>query len=159
MFFAGIVRGCLGFGFSALVVASASLFINPLLAVPLVVLLEIVASIQLLFSVWRDALWKLLTFMTIGTIIGIPIGLVVLSVSPQATLKIIVSCFIFLMTSILLGGVTYKGTLTKSILTLTGIVAGLFNGVTASGGLVAATFLPLRLFPSKILEQQWLFSF
>lgn len=80
---------------------------------------------------------------------GIPIGLAVLSVSPQATLKIIISCFIFLMTSILLGGVTYKGTLTKSILTLTGIVAALFNGITASGGLVAATFLASAAFPVR----------
>lgn len=69
MFIAGIVRGCAGFGFSALLVSSASLFINPLLAVPLLVLLEVVVSIQLLFGVWRDALWKLLLFMTIGAVL------------------------------------------------------------------------------------------
>ena len=39
VFLAGIVRGCIGFGFSALVVASATQFIEPSLVVPLVVLL------------------------------------------------------------------------------------------------------------------------
>ncbi len=149
VFLAGIVRGCIGFGFSALLVVSTSLFVSPLLVVPLLVLLEIVASLHMLFSIWRDTLWKFLVFMTVGSLIGIPIGLAILSLSPQATLELIVSGIIFIMTAILLGGFTYKGALNKSILTATGIIAGVFGGVAAAGGLVAATFLASAAFPVK----------
>ncbi len=149
VFLAGIIRGCIGFGFSALLVVSTSLFVNPLLVVPLLVLLEIVASIHMLFSIWKDALWKFLVFMTIGSLIGIPIGLAVLSLSPQGILELIVSGIIFVMTAILLAGFTYKGALNKPVLMTTGIIAGIFGGVAAAGGLVAATFLASAAFPVK----------
>lgn len=149
VFLAGIIRGCIGFGFSALLVVSVSLFVNPLLVVPLLILLEIAASIHMLFGIWKDTLWRFLVFMSLGSLIGIPIGLAILSLSPQATLELIVSGIIFVMTAILLAGFTYKGSLNKPILMTMGIIAGVFNGVAAAGGLVVATFLASAAFPVK----------
>ncbi len=149
VFFAGIVRGCIGFGFSALLVASTSLFINPLLVVPLLVLLEIVASVHMLFSVWKDTLWHTLLYMTVGAMIGMPIGVYILSVAPQDILKLLVSLIVLVMTLLLISGATYKGNLNRYVLTGTGSVSGLFGGIAAAGGLVVATFLASAEFPVR----------
>ena len=149
VFLAGIIRGCIGFGFSALLVASTSLYVSPLLVVPLLILLEIVASIHLLMSTYKDALWKPLLFMGLGSVVGIPIGLAILSLSPQQLLEFIVSFIILVMTLALLTGFTYRRRLSTFILLCVGAVAGVFGGVAAAGGLVVASFLSSAAFPVK----------
>jgi hypothetical protein len=81
----GIFRGCAGFDFSPLLVAS--------------------------INIWPGSLCTFL-FMMIEAVAGISIGLIFTSVSPQTILNII-AFFIFLITSILLDGVTYNGKLTN----------------------------------------------
>ena len=51
---AGVVRGFAGFGFSALSVAGLSLMVSPARVVPAIFMLEILASLSLLRSAWRD---------------------------------------------------------------------------------------------------------
>ena len=145
----GIVRGCIGFGFSALVIASTSLFIDPVLIVPLLIILEIIASIHMLFGVWKDTLWQVLLYMTIGTLITTPVGVYILSITPQDTLRLIVSSIIFMMTLIYMRGYVYKGPLSGPVLTCVGCISGMFNGMAAVGGLVIATFLASAKFPIR----------
>ena len=149
VFLAGIVRGCIGFGFSALVIASTSLFIDPVLVVPLLVLMEITASIHMLLSIWKDTLWQVLFYMSIGALIGAPIGVYILSITDQATLRLIVSVIVFAMTLLLMRGFTYKGSLNAPALTIVGCLSGLFTGMAAVGGLVVAGFLASAQFSMR----------
>jgi len=127
--------------FSALVVASTSLFINPVLVVPSLILLEVVASLHMLLSVWKDTLWRWLFYMTVGLLMGIPLGVYILSIAPQNILRLAVSMIILVMTLLLIRGFTYKGELNFVVLGGVGIISGLFSGIAAAGGLVVATFL------------------
>jgi uncharacterized membrane protein YfcA len=54
---AGVIRGYSGFGFAMVAVTSMSLAIPPARVVPLVLILEVMASISLVPQVWRDIDW------------------------------------------------------------------------------------------------------
>jgi uncharacterized membrane protein YfcA len=58
---AGIIRGYSGFGFSMTAVVSLSLVMPPPEAVPMILLLEVAASLWLLPRVWRQIDWKSLS--------------------------------------------------------------------------------------------------
>ena len=58
VFIAALVRGYSGFGFSALTIASLSILIAPAKIVPVILLVEIVAGIGMLPSVWKHIDWR-----------------------------------------------------------------------------------------------------
>ena len=66
--FAGIVRGCIGFGFSAIVVASTSFWLPAVAVVNLVVLLEIAASVSMTTSVKDDVKPSILLPLSAGAL-------------------------------------------------------------------------------------------
>jgi len=138
---AGMVRGCIGFGFSSLVVASATLFMSPLSIVPMLALLEIAASIHMAFSTWRDAAFRPLCFMLLGASVATPMGIYVLVVLPADDISLIVSGLILVLSLLLLSGWQYKGATGGKTYTGLGIISGICNGAAAVGGLPVAAFL------------------
>jgi len=148
-FLAGIVRGCIGFGFSILVIASTSLFLNPSLLVPTVILLEVAASVHMLPSVWKDALWREMVWVVSGLLFGIPAGVYLLAVAPEPVLRLMASIIIFLLTLFVLKGSSFKGRLSAMAFVLIGVVSGFFSGVAAAGGIMAATCFTLTSLPIK----------
>lgn len=71
---AAVVRGYSGFGFAMVAVTGMSLVMPPSLAVPVVLMLEVAASLQLLPQVWRDIGWVSLRCLFIGSVAGIALG-------------------------------------------------------------------------------------
>jgi uncharacterized membrane protein YfcA len=149
VFIAGVVRGCIGFGFSALVVASTSLFLNPADLVPMVVLLEIVASLQMVIRVWRDVLRDLVVVLSIGVLLGTPVGVYFLSIAEPDALRLALSIMILAMTVILSVGYIYTGPMNRSVLASVGAVSGIFNGIAGIGGMPVAIFLASAKFPIR----------
>ena len=75
---ASVIRGYAGFGFSAIVVAGASLFLPTREVVPLVLLLEIVASLQMATQVWQHVNWRMVLSILAASVLFIPLGQYVL---------------------------------------------------------------------------------
>jgi len=138
---AGIVRGCTGFGFSALVVASSALFMPVTTVVPMVAILEIVASVHMASSTWRQAAFKPLIYLLTGTAIATPLGVYALVLLSAADIRLLLSGLIFILSLLLLSGWQYRGIVSKSSYLGMGLFAGLCNGAAAVGGLPLATFL------------------
>ena len=149
VFVAGIVRGCIGFGFSALVVASGTQFIEPTLVIPLVVLLEIAASLQMALRAWREVRWDTLRPLMYGVILGTPLGVGILSITPEDTIRLILSLMILCMTLTLGAGYVYHGPMSRTVLGGVGTVSGIFNGVAAIGGMPVAIFLASAKLPIR----------
>lgn len=141
IFFAGVVRGCVGFGFSALVVASASLFIHPALIIPMLILLELAASLHMLRGVWHEVAWKLLLTMALGVLVTTPVGVYILSIAPEPLLRLLLSLSILVLALLLASGYVYHGPLSRPVLVGVGSISGLFNGVAGIGGMPVAIFL------------------
>lgn len=139
--FAGVIRGCIGFGFSALVVALAAIFLSPKMIVPMVALLEIVASIHMATSVYRYVKWQPLLYLLLGTLITTPIGVFLLVYLPVQDIRLMLSLLIFILSMMLLSGWQYQGRVGMLSFLTMGAFAGGCNGAAGIGGLPVATFL------------------
>jgi uncharacterized membrane protein YfcA len=138
---AGIVRGFAGFGFSALTVAGMSLFFSPAQVVPAVFVLEVLASLTLLRSVWSEIHWGWLRPLLIGNALAIPLGVWMLAVVPEGPLRAIVSIVILIAAVLLLSGFKAPWSDTPALRLGTGFVSGIFNGLAAIGGMAVAVML------------------
>ena len=132
--FAGVLRGFSGFG-SAMVLAPTLAALYPLTeAVPLVVLLEVALSFQLLPAAIRAVAWREIAVLTLAAIPGLGLGAWLLGAAPQHTLRLAVSALIILFLGLLLLRIRRTGPATTPGLTATGLISGVANGATGVGG-------------------------
>ena len=76
VFFAGVVRGVAGFGFSALCFFALAPIFNAQTIVPLMFVMELMASLHLLPKVWRHIPWRWMIILSVGTLVGTPLGVI-----------------------------------------------------------------------------------
>ena len=74
-FIAGLVRGFSGFALSALVMASAVIFLAPIELIPILWFLEMAASLLMARGGWKDADRESALTLVGGNMLGWPIGL------------------------------------------------------------------------------------
>jgi uncharacterized membrane protein YfcA len=138
---AGVVRGCIGFGFSALVIASSTLFLDPTIVVPMLAVLEIIASIHMAITTWRDVERKILTYLMLGATLATPLGVYALVILPADSIRLLLSLMILVLSSLLACGWKYHGKRGPTTFFSLGLLSGVCNGAAAVGGLPVATFL------------------
>src|SRR5690606_15571735 len=68
VFAAGILRGYTGFGFAPAAVPTLALIVPPVMVVPLVLCLEIVASAQMLPGLWREVHFRSVGWLGLGSL-------------------------------------------------------------------------------------------
>jgi hypothetical protein len=134
IFFAAIVRGYSGFGFSMLAITSISLLLPPVQIVPSIFLMELVASLHLLPDSWRDIHWRALSWLFVGCCFGTPLGVYALAHAPAAPMTLALAVFV-LVSAILLGkGYELKRMPGRAFTFGAGAASGLFNGGFGMGG-------------------------
>ncbi len=138
---ASIVRGAIGFGFSALVVASGSFWLPPVAIVSMVVALEIVASLLMWHSTKVSIQKQWLIPLTAGGVPTSLLGVWLLPQIPTAYLQLFISSYLSLIALLTLGAVTFKANPGTFRLSIVGMIAGLFNGLAGIGGVFIAMFL------------------
>src|ERR1700693_3376569 len=102
--FAGFVRGFAGFGLSAFIVAGMSLWLSPQIIVPAAMMLEVLASVSLLRSVWPNVSWHWIRPLIAGYAVSVPLGVWCLSILPEVPLRLAVSTIILCVATALLVG-------------------------------------------------------
>ncbi len=149
---AGIVRGFSGFGLSAVLVASGSFFIAPKSLIPAAQFLEIVGSLSLLKSVWKDVNWRWLKAMAAGYFISVPFGVAALAYAPQTALRL-AGCIVILIASVcLLANVRLPLRDGFGFRFGTGLMAGFLAGASSVGGMMASVVLFAAELPAKSLR-------
>jgi len=141
VFAAGIVRGFAGFGFSALCVAGLSLFMPPAEAVPPIFVLEVLASLTLLRSAWKDVDWSWLSWLVLGNALCIPLGVALLAYVDETPLRLLIGALLLLAATLLRSGWKLALEPTRGVRLTTGLVSGFVNGVAAIGGIAVAVLL------------------
>jgi uncharacterized protein len=149
---AGIVRGFSGFGLSAVLVASGAFFISPKLLIPSAQALEVIASISMIPSVWRDVNWKWLTPMGLAYGFSIPAGVAALAYLPVDALRIGGCVVLLIASTCLLFNARPKLPDRFPLRFGTGLLAGFFAGASSLGGMVASTMLFAVSIPPKNLR-------
>jgi len=150
--FAGVVRGFAGFGLSAFIVAGMSLVLSPQHIVPAAMMLEILASLSLLRSVWRDVAWHWIGPLLAGYAVAVPLGVWCLASLPEAPLRAAVSAVIFGAALIMLRGWHPRWRDTIALRLGTGLGAGFLSGLSSVGGMFAATMLFTTQLPGARLR-------
>lgn len=134
IFFAAIVRGYSGFGFSLLTITALSLVYPVAEIVPSIFMLEIAASLHLLPSIWRDVHWKSLLPLIIGCLIATPIGVWALASLPLAPMQLALSIFVLAAVALMAKGYKQQSMPSTTTSTLAGAASGLANGAFGIGG-------------------------
>ncbi len=152
VFAAGVVRGLTGFGFSAVCVAGLSLFVPPSQVVPPTFILEVIASISMLRGAWRSVDWNWLSWLMLGNVLCVPIGVALLAVVPDTPLRLLIGILLLLATGLLRAGVQFAFQPTRMVRLVTGLVSGFMNGVAAIGGIVIAVMLSTAQMPPATMR-------
>ncbi len=134
IFLAAIVRGFSGFGFSLLSITALSLIYTPAEIVPSIFMLELVASANLLPSVWKDVHWKSLGPLTLGCVVATPVGVYFLAHLPAAPMQMALAIFVLVATALLWRGFALKSMPGPVASTVVGAASGLTNGAFGIGG-------------------------
>jgi uncharacterized protein len=141
VFGAGIVRGFAGFGFSALCVAGLTLYLPPAQVLPPIFMLEVLASLSLLRSTWKDVDWSWLGWLVTGNALCIPLGVALLAWLPETPLRGLIAALLLAAALLLRSGWHLSLPPTPGLRLATGLVSGLVNGVAAIGGIAVAVML------------------
>ena len=140
VFGAAVVRGYSGFGFSLLIVTSLSLVMPPAEIIPMAFMMEIAASLSLLPAIWKDIHWRAIGWLSLGCLVGTPIGVWVLASVPAAPMKVALALAVIAAVALLRSGYARK-TMPNAVETLaTGGVSGVLNGAFGIGGIPVAVF-------------------
>ena len=149
--FASIVRGFSGFGFSASSVSLLSFILPAKEIVPIILLLEIIASFLMIPSIWKKINWKFVIYLLLGVALGTPFGVYLLSKLEQNITHFIISATVLVFAGLLLSG--YKNTKLNLNISkfFVGSVAGIVNGFGTLAGLpIALYFLIIAAEPAVI---------
>ncbi|MGH1539589.1 MAG: TSUP family transporter [Arenicella sp.] len=141
IFVSGLARGYAGFGLSAVAITAGSIFMEPVKLVPVLYVLEIVASIHMLRSVYRDVDRKLLVYGLIGCAIGMPVGQELLLYLPESSTRIALYGVVVISTLFLHSGITFSLTVNRTLGLGIGLIVGVGSGLATIGGLAAMIIL------------------
>ncbi len=131
---AASVRGYSGFGFALIGVAGLSIISAPNVAIPTVLVLEIIVGLLLLPPVWREISWRPVLMLLAGAMVLTPIGALFLIHVPTDVARIGIALAISAAALLLLFTAKPRSSQSTSSTITTGAVAGLLNGAFGISG-------------------------
>ncbi|ODC03054.1 hypothetical protein BFW38_05330 [Terasakiispira papahanaumokuakeensis] len=137
---AAFIRGYTGFGFAAIAISGLNLIWPPQTSVPIILLLDLIGTLKLLTAAWPGADKGIITRLSSGALIGIPLGLTLLIQVPEQPLKLMISLTVLAMALLLMRHPltrTEKPYQTR----FTGIISGAFTAAASIGGLPVVCYL------------------
>jgi len=90
-----------GFGFAVLLTPAFLLFVDPPQAVQLVIIISTALSITTLPGLWRAIAPALLLRLTLGSIAGLPLGLIVLRDADPAVVRRLIGATILALAAVI----------------------------------------------------------
>lgn len=141
VFIAALVRGYTGFGFAAIAISGLSLIWPAQVSVPVILIIDLLGSVGMLASAWQFADRTLLKNLSIGALIGLPIGLTILIQVPDSILKFAIGSAILAMTLWILFARNMSLAIAEWHTRIVGGVSGAFSAAASVGGLPIVCFL------------------
>ena len=130
----GAMRGYAGFGSAMVISPLWALAIDPIAAVPALIIMEMLVSAQLLPRAIRSTDWRLIGLLTVAAAITIPIGTYFLATTDPVIVRRVIGFVVFAWALVMLRGVVYRGQLRTSATLGIGATSGVLMGATGLGG-------------------------
>lgn len=131
---AGVVRGITGFGGAMVMTPPLALLFGPVLAVPVVLLLESIAAAPMLVHTRRQVRWRVIGPILAAACVTVPLGGYILVTAEPQTLRRAIAAIVIVFSLLLLRGWRYSGAQRASTGVGLGAVAGAMLGATSIGG-------------------------
>ncbi len=131
---AGVVRGFSGFGAGLIMVPLLSLMLGPVTAVPIVVLIEVAGSVQLVPSALRHVRWKVIAPLVLAAGAMIPLGGTMLKSLDAQMMMRGISGLVLIFAIVLWIGWRYQANPSLPVTLAIGATSGLLTGSAGIGG-------------------------
>jgi len=133
VFASAFMRGYSGFGYPVLVVAAGAFVTNPLALVPMAVLGDLVLCLQHGRAAWPDIHWPTAWRLSLGALLGLLPGLLILPHVDEATARIAISGIVLLASLVMLRGWVLPPGAGKGATLGMGVVSGLVAPAGVAG--------------------------
>jgi uncharacterized membrane protein YfcA len=124
------------------------LVLSPAQVIPPIFILEIMASLTLLRQAIKQADFSWLSWLMLGNVLCIPMGIALLNFVPESYLRLLIGLVLVVLVGAQLRGLQWHGAPTRLLRLLTGLASGLVNGLSAMGGLVVAAMMSATPLPA-----------
>ena len=112
------------FRFAMIVIAALALFEAPAVVIPMVLLLDLAASVHLVPSLRQDINRPILTPLVVGALVGVPLGVAVLTTLPVAPMRLAIGVAVLVAAITLANGVRAPRMPGRGLSAAVGAVAG-----------------------------------
>lgn len=133
-FVAGCARGFSGFGGALIFVPVASALVSPKLAVPLLLIVDLVLTPGLIPKAWRNADRANVGVMALGAVVGVPAGTYLLTHVDGVAIRWAIVAMVVGLLGLLMSGWRYHGRPHGVLTAAVGMTSGLFSGAAQVGG-------------------------
>jgi uncharacterized membrane protein YfcA len=141
VFVAAALRGFTGFGFGLAAVPLLSLALPPTQVVPLVVGLQMVVGGAGLRAAARACDWRAVGLLVPGLLLGIPVGLLVLTALAPDRVRLVIGCVIMGSVLLIQRGARLPPRPSRALSAGVGLVAGIISGLASMGGPPVVVYL------------------
>jgi uncharacterized membrane protein YfcA len=131
---AGLMRGYAGFGTAVILAPIYSVLWGPRAGVPVMLMMELIVSLQLLPRAFKDADTRVMLPIGGAAALATPLGAVVLLTADPDLLRRCIGGFVLVFGLLLLSGWRYHGSRPLGLNLLVGTSAGLLKGATGMSG-------------------------
>ena len=129
VFAAAILRGFTGFGFGLAAVPLLSIALPPSQVVPFVVVLQVVVGLGGLRGAWKSCDWRSIGLLTPGLVLGIPVGISILSLFAANPVRLAIGFVIAASVALLWFGVRLPPRPSRWIAGGVGLLSGVISGL------------------------------
>jgi uncharacterized membrane protein YfcA len=133
-FVAGVMRGYSGFGTAVLLAPAYSVIWGPRIGIPVMLLMELFVSMQLLPKAWKQADARVILPIGAAACAMTPVGAFILLTADQDLLRRFIGGFVLVFGLLLLSGWRYHGSRPLPLNVAVGTLAGLLKGATGMSG-------------------------
>ncbi|MFI0847418.1 sulfite exporter TauE/SafE family protein [Mesorhizobium sp. IMUNJ 23232] len=131
---AGLARGFSGFGAALIFIPLASAAVGPRIAVPLLLVIDVVMTVGMLPNAWRLCDRRDVATMAAGAFFGVPAGAYFLANADPLTIRWSIVGLVVIMLALLASGWRYHGRPKPPVTVIVGLIAGFCSGASQAGG-------------------------
>jgi uncharacterized membrane protein YfcA len=131
---AGVVRGITGFGGAMVMSPPLAYIAGPLVAVPVVLLLEGFAAIPMLVQTRAHVRWRVIAPILAAACVTVPLGVWLLATIDPLSMRRVIATVVIVFSALLLFGWRYSGSQRLVSSVGLGAMSGTMVGATSMGG-------------------------
>jgi len=140
-FGAGVMKGFSGFGAGMIMAPLLSLLYTPVEGVAIIILIDLISSVQMLPGALPRTNWRLVVPMMAASFVAAPFAALVLFTTDVEIMRRVIGGTVLFFALVMLSGWRYRGAQRPAISLLVGALTGLLAGGTGMGAPIVVLYV------------------